>query len=198
MSAAFDSNVHPPSSMTVEEFLGWDPGDGRRWQLVDGEAVAMAPTKVTHGALQAELGAALTVHLRNAGSACFVVANPGIVPGVRSRYNFRVPDLAVACTAYSELTESMLEGAVLVVEILSPTNQHETWSAVWTYTSIPSVREILILRTLAIRAELLRRNADGTWPENPEDITEGELVLDSIGFRAPLASLYRTTRLAAR
>ena len=25
------------SGMSVQDFLSWNPGDGRRWQLVDGE-----------------------------------------------------------------------------------------------------------------------------------------------------------------
>ena len=29
--------------MTVAEFLAWDAGDGRLWQLVDGQPQAMAP-----------------------------------------------------------------------------------------------------------------------------------------------------------
>jgi hypothetical protein len=43
--------------MTVEEFLVWDAGDatGRRWQLVDGEPVLMAPAADVHGRIQAEL-----------------------------------------------------------------------------------------------------------------------------------------------
>ena len=67
---------------------------------------------------------------------------------------------------------------------------------VWAYTSIPSVREILVIRSTAIGAELLRRNADGSWPEQPTTIEDGDLELDSIGFRVSLAALYRTTRLA--
>jgi hypothetical protein len=40
---------------------------------------------------------------------------------------------------------------------------------------------------------VLRRDADGVWPPEPEIVAEGELALDRIGFRAPLAALYRTT-----
>jgi Uma2 family endonuclease len=35
--------------MTIAEFLAWNPGDGRRWQLVDGEPHAMAPANTAHG-----------------------------------------------------------------------------------------------------------------------------------------------------
>ena len=54
------------------------------------------------------------------------------------------------------------------------------------------------LRSTAIAAEILRRRADGTWPEQPEivDADLGELRLDSIGFAAPLRAAYRTSGTA--
>jgi hypothetical protein len=57
------------------------------------------------------------------------------------------------------------------------------------------VRGILVVRSATIGAELLRRNADGSWPERAETIETGELVLNSIAFRCALTDLYRTTRL---
>ena len=87
---------------------------------------------------------------------------------------------------------------VLLIEILSPSNQAETWANVWAYTTIPSVQEILVLKTASIGAELLRRNLDGSWPSQPLSIETGELTLESIGFGIPLAAAYRTTRLAAK
>jgi Uma2 family endonuclease len=85
---------------------------------------------------------------------------------------------------------------VLLVEILSPGNQAKTWSNVWAYTSIPSVQEILVLHRTRIEAELLRRRPEGGWPEEPEHLTTGDLVLASIGFRVALRDLYARTGLA--
>ncbi len=66
----------------------------------------------------------------------------------------------------------------------------------WTYTTIPSLQEILLLRSSRIETELLRRDADGNWPAEPLAIGKMDvLALDSIGFAAPLAALYRTTGL---
>jgi Uma2 family endonuclease len=180
--------------MTVQEFLAWDAPGPQRWQLVDGEPRAMAPASRTHGAIQAELGALLRNHLAARSSPCSVVITPGLVPRVRSNTNFRIPDLAVTCAPYAT-EEHALTDPVLVVEILSPSNAAETWSNIWTYTTIPSVREILILRSATIGAELLRRNADGTWPERAQAIEKGDLALDSVGFRCALIDVYRTTRL---
>jgi hypothetical protein len=58
------------------------------------------------------------------------------------------------------------------------------------------VREILLVRSTEIAAELLHRQADGTWPEQPETIeSAGEIALDSIGFRAKLGEFYEDTHL---
>jgi Uma2 family endonuclease len=90
----------------------------------------------------------------------------------------------------------VLAAPVLIVEILSPSNRAETWANVWAYSSLPSVQEILILSSTEIRADLLRRDPHGNWPDMPAALTEGELTLTSIGLGVPLTSLYRSTRLA--
>jgi hypothetical protein len=59
------------------------------------------------------------------------------------------------------------------------------------------VQEILVLRTDRIGAELLRRSADGIWPERPLVIADGELTLESIALRLALRAAYATTRLAS-
>jgi hypothetical protein len=53
-----------------------------------------------------------------------------------------------------------------LTEFLSPGNGAQTRANIWAYTTIPSVREILAVNSTRIEAELLRRNADGTWPED--------------------------------
>jgi hypothetical protein len=69
---------------------------------------------------------------------------------------------------------------------------------VWAYTTIPSVTEILLLDSVTVAGELLRRDASGAWPEEPLLIGAGdEVVLDSLGFRASLNDFYRTTNLVA-
>ncbi len=186
-----------PVFMSVTDFLAWCPPGDTAWQLVDGEPRAMAPASRTHGALQAELGSALRNHLVQQGSRCSVLIAPGIIPRVQATHNVRIPDLAVSCSSY-QTEEAALTDPVLIVEILSPSNAAETWSNVWTYTTIPSVREILILRTTEIGADLLRRQPDGLWPEQPAELRCGTLTLESVDFTCELRALYRTTRLAAQ
>jgi Uma2 family endonuclease len=183
-----------PSRMTVAEFLDWR-GDGsfRHFELVDGEPRAQDPASTTHGILQATIGALLYNHL--VGTRCKVASAPGIIPRVRASMNFRIPDLAVNCLP-DERGQYALPEPILIVEILSPSNEAETRDNVWAYATIPSVREILLVRSTDIGAELLRRQEDGAWPEQAEVLGEtGELSLSSIEYRAPLAAFYEDTHL---
>ena len=92
----------------------------------------------------------------------------------------------------------MVHEPILVIEILSPSNEVETWAGVWAYTTIPSVTEILIVSSTKAEAELLRRNPDGSWPEDPAPIDKAAiLTLESVAFQTPLPAFYRTTALAA-
>jgi hypothetical protein len=60
------------------------------------------------------------------------------------------------------------------------------------------VREILLVRSTHIAAELIRREPDGGWPANPSPIGEEDrLILQSIGFECPLAAMYEGTRFVA-
>ena len=183
-----------PVRMTVDEFLKWDSDDRFRYELVDGEPRAMAPASTLHGFLQNELGSLIRNHLLEKASGCEVVANPGVVPRLLSEHNVRIPDLAVTCSPLAA-GQATLPDPVLVIEILSPSNQAKTWTNVRAYTSILSVQEILVLRADRMVAELLRRPPQGEWPERPIAITAGELVLESIGFRVGLAGLYARTGL---
>lgn len=183
-----------PSRMTVEEFLDW-PGDGsaHKFQLIDGEPAAMAPASVTHGIIQANLVRLLANHL--AGTGCHVVVEPGIIPRIRSEANFRIPDIAVSCERDEHGLRALAE-AKLIVEIFSPSNEGETRESVWAYATLPSVLEILLIRSTRIAAELLRRQDDATWPANPEILgADAVLCLDSIEFSCRLAALFDGTHL---
>lgn len=185
-----------PTRMTVDEFLVWDADDvtGRRWQLIDGEPVLMAPAADVHGSIQAELIRLLGNHLLAVGSQCRVVDAPGVVPRVRAHENFRVPDLGVTCAPPSG--EVMVPEPVLLIEILSPGNEAKTRANIWAYTTIPTVREILAVRSTRMEVELLRRNPDGNWPASAVIVRPPEILeLSGIGFTVPVEDVYRTAGL---
>jgi Uma2 family endonuclease len=152
----------------------------------------MAPATPRHGAIQSEVNRLIGNHLAELRPPCRVITEPGIQPKVRGNLNVRVPDLAVTCAAWDP-DDRLLHEPLVLVEILSPSNEQDTWNNVWSYVTIPSVWEILVLETADIRVHLLRREEDGTWPDNPLTLTLGDTVtLESIDFTAPIAAFYRT------
>jgi Uma2 family endonuclease len=182
----------PPSAMTASEFLAWNPQDSDGWELIDGTPRAMVPASPKHGAIQAEAARLIGNHLADLRPACRIVVEPGIRPKVRANLNVRVPELAVTCADWDP-EDRLLQEPLFVLEILSPSNKADTWANVWSYVTIPSIWEILVLHTAEIRAELLRRGEDGTWPDDPLSLTVGDSVqLASIDFSSPLSAFYRT------
>lgn len=182
---------------TVEEFLLW-PGDGRakHYELVDGVVRAMAPGSTTHATIQANLAFLITSSLRNSGSRCRLLVTPGIVPRLNARENFRVPDLGVTCTP-DTAQELAMPDPLLLVEVLSPSNRAKTWTNVWAYSTIPGLQEILVVHSTRIDVQLMRRAADGSWPQaHLSHGIDDALSLQSIAMTCPVADLYAGTHLA--
>jgi Uma2 family endonuclease len=190
-----DAGLKVPGFLTVDEFLAWDAPPGYLWQLRGGVPQAMSPPSPTHGVIQSRLGQLVGAFLDSRSSPCRVVINSGVIPASRSDINMLIPDLAVTCTPI-KAGDRALPNPVLLIEVLSPGNQSETWMNVWAYTTIPSVQEIVVFHSEKIGALALRRAADGTWPNQPTAIDQGELKLESIGFQTSIEDVYRTTWLA--
>ncbi len=131
------------------------------------------------------------------GSSCRVIAASGVIPRVCSISNERIPGLGVTCAPASGART--IADAVLLIEMLSPSNDAQTRANAWAYTTIPSVVEILLLSSMSVAGELLRRNSLGQWVGDPLMLDAGSHVhLASIGFRSLLRDFYTTTSLAAR
>ena len=191
------SALKMPPLMTVAEFLEWEPDDksGALWQLRDGEPEIMVPASDPHGSIQSELAYLITAHLRATGRSCRAVTAPGVVPEERSEDNCLVPDLGITCAP--PIGAHLMHEPLVLIEILSPTNVSRTRANIRAYTTIPTVAEIVVLRSTAIAAEVLRRAPNGEWPQQPDIIdATGQLHLDSIDFALPLRDAYRTTSLA--
>lgn len=185
-----------PVSMTVDEFIAW-PGDGvgGRYQLVDGQLRAMSPASATHATIQANLAGLIREHLIGAGARCRILTEPAVHVRLSSRANMRVPDLGVTCARIGPGDVAMPE-PILLIEILSPGNASDTWDNVRAFATIPSVREIVILASTRIAAEVLRREDDGSWPADPVPIADGGMLdLASIGCSLPLREVYGGTYL---
>ena len=187
-----------PHLMTVTEFLTWvGDGSGRIYELVEGEPRAQDSASDGHGTIQSRVVYLMTAHLDRSRPNCRVVSAPGIQPKLRSDWNYRVPEIAVTCTPHQSGVHKTPD-PILIVEILSPPNAQDTWNNVALFSTLPSVREILVLESGHVGAYLLRRGANGEWPANATDLKAGDGVeLTTIEFSFPLIEAYRGTDLVS-
>jgi Uma2 family endonuclease len=174
-----------PKRMALAEFLEWDEGTDRRYELLDGLPVMMAPSLEAHGELAVALGAEIRARLKQ---PCRVISEAGIV--IRDRADtFYVADLAVTC-APRDPGRRMVVEPVLVVEVLSPsTSQVDRWRKVADYRALPSVQEILVVFSDERRVEVQRRTPDGWRVEDL--IGKAELELSCCDGGIPLDAVYR-------
>lgn len=182
-----------PPFMDAAEFLQWD-GD-EHCELVEGELRAMAPAGTRHRLIQTRLAALPTPHLDDIGSPCRAMVEAGAISRVRANLNFRIPDLGVTGTPEGDQTN--VSEPVLPIEVLSPGNASDTRQNIWTCTTTPSAREIPIVHTARVKAGLLRRRDDASWPERAEEIgPDGTVALESVGFKVPIVALCAGTKRA--
>ena len=183
--------------MTADDFLAW-PGDGtgRTFQLVDGEVRPMSPASPTHALIQADLTYLLIGAVRAARLPLLVRTEGAVIPGVNASTNVRVPDVVVTA-APDERGRQTVPDPVLIVEVLSPGNRDDTRDNVRAYTTLPSVREIAVLHSTRIFAEVHRRGSDGVWAPDAEAVgSGGRLCLPGAGLDCAIEDAYAGTWLA--
>ncbi|MFO1170555.1 MAG: Uma2 family endonuclease [Hyphomicrobiaceae bacterium] len=180
--------------LTVREFLEAPQTAPGRHELVNGVVRAMSPASSTHAIIQANLAGLIWQHLRTSGRPCRVGTEAPVVPHLHANDNVRAPDLAVTCSP--SVTGRIFPEPVLIIEVLSPSNQRETWESIWACATIPSLVEIAVVDSDRQRVEVFRRDERGNWPKTSLPIsTGGAIELKSIGATFVLADVYAGTPL---
>lgn len=139
---------------TVDEFLRWDSGDDRRYQLIRGAIVMMAPPAPLHGALAARMARSIGNRLK---APCEVISEAGIfLP--KDAHDFYVADLAVTCSGIAD--EPWCPEPIVIIEVLSPSTADEVrLEKLPNYRQLPSLRDILLVAADAVSIEHWRRPA---------------------------------------
>ena len=181
--------------MTVDEFFDTYEGVAGRHELVDGVVRSMAPASALHSQIQTKIVVALANHLKKTCKPCEAVVEGAITLRMGARDNLRAPDVIVNCSDKPQ--GKTFDVPVVIVEVLSPSNEPETWETIRACANLASVKEILVLASDKRHAQVFRRAADGTWPPEPETIeNSGPVAIKSLDFEVPLPDLYAGTVLA--
>ena len=168
---------------TLDEFLAFDDGTDTRYELFDGQMVAMPPASDVHGALVARLAVRIGAGLR---LPCEVVIEAGIVPPERADSWYEA-DLAVTCAGLTG--QQFVPEPRLIVEVLSPsTAATDRERKLPDYRTILSLEDILVVSSSEPRIEHYRREADG-WKIH--DLRGGgTLRLEAFDITLDLGELY--------
>lgn len=176
--------------ITVQEFLAWDSGDDRSYELHGGQVVAMAPPSAAHTILAGNLAR----HLGNAleGRApCTVRSEAGILIDPTCWYQ---ADLAVTCHPHRHGQQEIID-PILIVEVLSPsTEDGDRKIKLPAYRALASVREIVLIDARRVYCELHRRASDH-WRHDLLVAPAHSLRLESVGLELPLERLYANIEL---
>jgi len=173
--------------MSVAEFLRWEDGTDARYELVGGAPVAMAPPGVAHGRLIARLCGALASPLRCPPPSMAQVMAAIAAPDRDD--TCYIADLAVASRP-PRPGQQLLSEPLLMIEVLCPgTAIYDRQTKVADYRRIPSVREILLVDSSSVFAEVLKREGD-RWVTEVVQGRDAVLTLASNGLTVPMSELY--------
>lgn len=186
------------TQMTVEEFLAWDGGGHvGKLELVEGVVRAMAPASAAHSIIQGNIITAINNHLRSTNSACRAGTEAPIVPPLRKRLNARAPDVSVTCSPPAP--DGTFVNPVLIVEVMSPGNEKDTWDSIQALAGLQSLKEVAVVYSTRMEVQIFRRDAMGEWINEPEAVTakEAYVSLRSIGLELAVAEIFRGSQLEA-
>jgi len=187
----------PPTrpSMTLDEFFAWDGGGHvGKLELVEGVVRAMAPASATDSIIQGNVVVAIHNHLRASKSPCRVGPEAPVIPPMGRKINARAPDISVTCKPVSD--SKVFEDPVLIVEVLSPSNEEDTWESIHALAGLTSLKEILVVQSESVGVEVYTRDASGAWPRDPVAVgLDGIIHLTSIGLDLAVVEVYAGTHL---
>ena len=176
--------MSPPHTITDEELLQL-PKDGHRYEVVDGELVAMSPAGMRHEHVVMELGAILRNFVKAQGLGR--VFAPDLLYKLPSG-NRRGPDVSFMST---ERLAAVPEGTVfpaiapdLAVEVLSPSDRpRRVLDKIGEYLEA-GVRLVWVVDPVKRQAAVYRTTTETRYID-ADGILDGADVLP--GFRCPLS-----------
>lgn len=174
--------------MTVPEFLAWaeKQPDDKRYELVDGEIIAMAPERARHNLAKLAVAIALRDAVEAARLPCTVFTD-GVTVAINGD-TAREPDASVQCGVEVDLDSVIIEAPLIVVEVASPsTERDDAETKLVEYFSVASVHHYLIIYSEKGVVVHHRRDNDGDIATRI--LHDGEIALNPPGMAVPVAAL---------
>ena len=185
-------------AVTVAEFDAFTDAqpEDTRWELVDGQILAMTNPTAGHGQIVANLGMAMKAAADRQG--CRTIFGGLRVQAVEAGTGVdkTIPDILVTCGAWSP-RRTFITDPTVIVEVLSPsTMDYDRGAKLAFYKSLPSLQDIILVYQDEVRVEHERRDGD-TWKMTPLTRFEHTLGLVGLPLQVILGDVYAETGLEA-
>jgi Uma2 family endonuclease len=170
-----------PLRMTGDEFIAWamEQPEGKRYELVAGEVVAMAPERVVHGRMKGRMYARLAEAIR-AANLSWEAFPDGMAVRVDANTIYE-PDAMVRCGPPVDDNATEVTDPVIVVEVVSRSSRkRDSGSKLEDYFRIPSVRHYLIVKTE--NQAIIHHRRDDAGDISTHIVRDGILRLDPPGL----------------
>jgi Uma2 family endonuclease len=175
-------------TMTVEEFLRFDGEPDVRYELVDGEARAMAPVSNAHGTIVGNAWGEIDSRLQKR-PPCRAQIDAGVWISEADLFE---PDLAATCAPPDD--GQIIRDPFLIVEVLSKsTRTHDLGRKLDAYKGIASVREVWLVDSERRWVQVWQRGPE-RW-QGADYVGSAEFASPALDERITLDRLYRNTGL---
>lgn len=176
------------TGFTADEFIAWalEQPTGR-FELDNGVVVAMAPERVKHGRVKAQVWLALRLALAARGLSCEALPD-GATVRIDDRTVYE-PDALVRCGPPLPGDTIEVNDPVVVVEVVSPSSRGiDSGAKLAGYFALPSVRHYLIVDT--DRCVVLHHRRDEEGAIGVRICRDGQLTLDPPGFTIEIRDIF--------
>ncbi len=179
----------PTRRMTADEFIAWSlEQPSGRYELEDGQVVAMASERARHARVKAAVWAALRDAIVGAGLPCEAFPD-GMAVRMDDGTVFE-PDALVRCGERLSGDAVVLDDPVIVVEVLSPsTASRDVAVKMMQYFRLPSLRHYIIIDP-GKRLVLHQSRPEGATDVTTRFLQDGPLRLDPPGLELDVAALF--------
>jgi Uma2 family endonuclease len=182
--------VVPKTPMNVDDYLAWAQSHPGRYELSEGEVIAMSPEGAGHAAVKYAVQTALLAGIRARGLPCHMLPD-GVTVRIDETTAYE-PDALVYCGDRLAPSALVVPAPMVVVEVLSPsTRRIDALAKLAGYFRLPSVAHYLIVDPAK---PLVVHHARGSGETIlTRVVTQGTIDLDPPGFSLALESLYAST-----
>jgi Uma2 family endonuclease len=170
-----------PRRMTADEFIAWamEQPEGRHYELVAGEVVAMAPERAVHGRTKLRFARRLADAIERAQLQCEVFGG-GMAVRVDADTLYE-PDAVIRSGPPLDDDATEANDPLIVVEVVSPSShKRDAGSKLEDYFRLPSVRHYLIVKTE--NQVIIHHQRDEAGDITTRIIRDGAIQLDPPGL----------------